>query len=504
MLTPDQVRDAWACGEIGYRLREVQKVIKAEWEQAKKVSQKFFIEGNRRLGKSELILILIIGFLKQQSVPSKGGFYAPVKDGLEDYIRPIIDHVFLDCPAKLRPTLTSKLTLSVPRAGGGRDTVIFRGSNNRQHRVRRGNDLAIAGVDELRDVDEADKLIDSVVFPSLFTKTGFLLIGSTPPDTEDHPAWAIRTEADRGGWLSHHDILDCGRLDPQEFTPEKIALWKKETKDPSAWEREYMARMVKDPTKTAIPEWSKSYVQAVEHDQYFPYYHKYAALDSGVVDKTAVLHGYYDFKKAALIVEDEFVLSGPDVVSSRIAKEIKAREESLGYQPTHDRKSDEYKALAPHEKVYRRVADNNNLVLVNDMNSDHQLDFFPTDKISLDAMINKVREWAKDGRILVHPRCVETAGCLDNGIWDKNREKLAKSKVYGHFDALMALVYLVRNVDTHTNPIPKYFGQTWATHPGVPVNSNEPQTAAYVVARMLQKPTDRDQARNGFVKGNVG
>jgi hypothetical protein len=90
-----------------------------------------------------------------------------------------------------------------------------------------------------------------------------------------------------------------------------------------------------------------------------------------------------------------------------------------------------------------------------------------------------------------------------NGIWDKNRQKLAKSRVFGHFDALMALVYLVRNVDKDTNPIPKYFQKNWLTHAGVPVNANEPQTPAAQLARIFNVKTDRDAAREQFVRGNI-
>ncbi len=349
-----------------------------------------------------------------------------------------------------------------------------------------------------------DNLVDSVVIPSLFTTLGRLLISSTPADTEDHPLFAIKQAAEREGWYFKATIHDAARYDPDDFPPSRIALFKSETKDPVAWEREYEAKWVKDPTKTVIPEWSHAHERDVERDEFFQFYHKYAALDSGVTDKTAGILGYYDFKRAALIIEDEMVLQGEEVRTDRIAEGIKAREVALGYQSLHDRKSDEYKRLMPNEKVYRRVADNDNLILVQDLGALYDLDFFPTRKDDLDAQVNAVREWAKNGRILVAPKCKELVGCLRNGIWDKKREKLAKSKIYGHFDALMALVYLVRNVDTMTNPIPQYYGRNWATHPGVPVDAHRPQSQAEKMARLFNVKTDRDQARQDFVRGANG
>ena len=356
-------------------------------------------------------------------------------------------------------------------------------------------------MDEFRNLDDGDDLLKSVLLPAIFNSQGFIIIASTPPDTEEHYLNELNQEAEKGGYYFHCDINDCARWDPSDFKPSQIEEWRRETNSDIVWTREYLAKFIRDTTKTVIPEWTAS-PPLPERDDFFQFYHKYSSLDSGVTDKTAGISGYYDFKRAALIIEREFVLQGEQVRTDRIAGLIKAQEHDLGYQPTHDRKSDAYKRLAPHERVYRRVADNNNLILVNDLNSTYDLDFMPTSKDELAAMINMVREWARAGRILVAPECPELLGCLGNAVWDKKREKLAKSKVFGHFDALMALVYLVRNVDTQTNPIPKYYGKSFATH-AIPLNAdpNTPQNAADALSRIFNVKSDRDRAREDFVKG---
>ena len=448
------------------------------------------------MGKSTFALLLLVeSCIKNPG--SRAGFYAPIKDGLKDYIKPIIKDAFDDCPDDLMPTLDANLTLTFPNGS----SVIFRGSNNKTHRVRRGGDLHIAVIDEARDIDDLDNLIDSVVFPSLFTASGRLIISSTPADTEDHPLHAIKQEAEKEGWMSHYTILDAHRFDPEDFTQAKIDLWRKETTDNVAWEREYLAMWVKDPTKTVIPEWDDKYIQTIPHDEYFPYYQKYVSMDLGVRDKTAAIFGYYDFKRAKLIIEAEFTMKDAEVLTDNIAAKIKETERALGYQLIHDRNHEKWRSLQIHEKVYRRVADNNNPLLVQDLNSKHGMDFFGTRKDELPAMINLCREYVKDGRIIVDSKCVELIGCLRNGVWDKHKRELARSKVYGHFDALMSLVYLVRNLDTSTNPIPKFFGRTWATHSGVPMNASNPNTGHEVMARIFNVKTERDSARESFVKG---
>jgi hypothetical protein len=48
-------------------------------------------------------------------------------------------------------------------------------------------------------------------------------------------------------------------------------------------------------------------------------------------------------------------------------------------------------------------------------------------------------------------------GSLKYGTWKtvNNTRQFNSSKKYGHFDAIAALVYMVRNIDIHTNPVPR-------------------------------------------------
>jgi hypothetical protein len=96
--------------------------------------------------------------------------------------------------------------------------------------------------------------------------------------------------------------------------------------------------------------------------------------------------------------------------------------------------------------------------MIRDFSSIHNLTFISTDKDVLEAMINEVRIMVQNGRIIIHPRCKMLIGCIKYGVWDKNKKSFARSATYGHFDHLAALVYLVRNLATNTNPIPADHG----------------------------------------------
>ena len=458
-ITAAHVRAAWTLGRLDYQFRNLQKKIKVDFEKSKGHSRKFYVECSRRLGKSTLLLFLCVEDLLKNPA-HKAGFFAPIKEGLRDYIEPIWDKVFLDCPDDLRPTLDSSLTAKFYNGS----TIIFRGSNNQQHNLRRGNDFNICVVDEARDVDDLENLIESVIMPSLFSGGGNLLIASTPADSEDHYLFQLNMRAQKERWKSRYTIFDANKFDPDEFSLSKIQEWERETIDKTAWSREYLAEWVRDPNRATTPEWEGKFeIDEIPRDNYFPVYKKYVAMDLGVTDKTAVIFGYYDFLKAKLFIEDEFFLSGSEVRTDILANKIIAKEEELKYQMNHS-KDFRRSIMSDADVVYRRISDNNNPMLLTDLNALYGLDFFGTRKDELPAMVNMAREWIKNERVFVSKKCQELIGCLRNGQWDKHRKEIAKSKIYGHYDALMALVYLIRNVDEISNPIPQHYGKTFTTH----------------------------------------
>lgn len=194
----------------------------------------------------------------------------------------------------------------------------------------------------------------------------------------------------------------------------------------------------------------------VPRDEYFNFFHKYEFLDTGVRDFTINGFGYYHFNLGKFIVEDEILLKEDRVRTDILADETKQKEKDLGYT-----------------KLYRRIGDNNNLIILNDLSGPkHNLPWMATTKGVLNSnnadedfgMVNQLRLWVNAGRLIVHPRCKYLIGCLENGIWDKNKKAFARSTTYGHFDGLAALCYLVRHVDTQTNPIPQMYGLSQQTH----------------------------------------
>lgn len=190
-----------------------------------------------------------------------------------------------------------------------------------------------------------------------------------------------------------------------------------------------------------IPEWDSVYsCSELPDDQFYEYYDRYVSMDLGVRDKTAILFGTYYYRTAKLVIEDEVIMQGSQMTTLKIAEYVKHKEEKL---------------WGKYPKV-KRYADTSNLMLLQDLGMLHDMYVIPTGKDTLEAMINQTRLWVGAGRINVMRNCSELVSSLPLVKWNPNKHRadIQRSESYGHGDALMALVYMVRNIDTHTNPIP--------------------------------------------------
>jgi len=374
-------------------------------------------------------------------------FFAPVKDGLNDYILPVINQVFEDCPDDLMPVYnTAKFSLTYKNGS----SILFRGSNMKQHRLRRGNDVDLAGIDEGRDVDELESLVESVVMPSLFSSDGRLIITTTPADTMEHQLYGYRQRAELEGWLKKFTIWDAHRLDPEAFPESRIKEFREECLNETFWRREYECEWVRDEDKAIIPGWNSAtmvvpplIIQVQKNTPEFRFYRYFEAVDFGIRDFTVCLVGFYHYKDATLYIEKELVMNGPDMTTTKFGDSLVRLEKDL--------------ALTD-KNVYMRVSDSDpgSLLLANDLVQSHRIAFYPTDKERLHAMANKANILVASGRVKVSSECKFLIGSLTNCQWDDDRLSFRRTALYGHADAVAALIYLVRNL-VESNPIPSGF-----------------------------------------------
>jgi hypothetical protein len=349
-------------------------------------------------------------------------------------IHPIFKEIFKFVSKDYRPKWNSQEGAYILPNGS---MIHIAGVNNGHADDLRGTAADLCVVDEAAFVDDLTYLIDSVLTPQLITTGGQLLMASSSPVSPAHDFTDYIHEAKIDGFYSSFDIYSSG------FPEELVNEFMKEAKGPDSttWKREYLNEIIVDSDYSIIPEADKLKIGIIptEHKQF---YHRYVGMDIGTRDLTVIIFGYYDFKRATLCIEREFIINGPQMTTPKIAESVNAIELDL------------WKDVKP----LKRISDNNNLLLLQDLGYLHDCHFIPTSKDSLEAMVNEMRIWVKDGRLEIDPSCQVLIESLKYGFWNEQRSGWGRSKTLGHFDAIAALMYLVRNIDTHTNPIPIKLG----------------------------------------------
>lgn len=443
------IAQAWKVGRLRYKLNS-RPMWLPEYDkiQAMPAGETFVMECGRRTGKSSLLMLL--GTETCIRAPrSIVGYIAPVREKLAEYVQPIIYGLIEDCPADLKPQWMEKTcTLVFPNGS----KIMFVGSNNKSYVALRGFKLAMVLADEGAFMDDFGFALDQVLRPALFDSQGKFVIGSTPPPTLDHEFIEIADMARAQGLWCHYTVYDAGY--PLDWIErEKKKYLRKVGKGEADWRREFMAERIVDPTRAIIPEWKDEYVRDIPRDEFFQYYQYVVALDLGWSDLTVVLWMYWDFKRALLVVEDELVLKGPTMTTDLLIRSVKDREAILLGDPARQGK-----------KVNTRVADVNNPLILQDMARLHGMAFNFPSKDRLEPMVNELRMLVGKGGLAVSPRCQVLIMTLKNGIWDEAHKEFERAATTGHADAVAALLYGVRAINTLANPIPMNHGVDPRTH----------------------------------------
>lgn len=396
---------------------------------------------SRQFGKTyELVSHAIEFCLKNPRAVVKYG--AAFQTDLVEFVLPAFHTILQDCPESICPQYKKSGSKWVFNNGA---TIHLIGLDKNPDKIR-GAGLSLIIIDEAGFVSKLRYIFDNVIMPAT---THFpdckIIMGSTPPMTPDHDFVEFIEEARIKGTLSKYTIEENPLItedNRNRLIEAAGGRWS------TTCRREYYCEIVIDETLAIVPEWnSTKYVQEVENPEYFEYLHKYTAQDlsGGARDLHAIISGYYDFPNARLVITHEAVLEPHDVTSEKVSKSVLSTE----------------KEAFPECTPYKRISDNNNLPFLRDMTNMHGCHFTPVTKLpDKHAMVSRLRLFVQSGRLIIHPRCKYLIGSLETGIWKDNRKEFARSKTYGHYDFIDALIYLILSLNDHTNPIPADFGMT--------------------------------------------
>ncbi len=436
------VKILWSKGLLKWKLTDLQKKIYDQFYDDSDDITTMLIA--RQTGKSYLLSILAVETcLKKPDAVVK--FVTPKLKMVKNILNKNMKTILKDCPAEFMPEW--KEGEKVWRFPNGSE-IQAAGSDNQNYDNIRGGTCDLWIVDEAGFCNDLDEVVYSVLIPTTTMTGGSGILSSTPdPKNPDHAFIKDFVEpAETNGRLFKYTIDDNTRLTTEEVN-KIVSRYPTGRKHPR-FRAEYLCEIVRDYDSLVIPEFDgEAQAEIVRDEIMMPrFYDYYLSMDIGGKDFTVVLLAYFDFINNQVVVLDEVVLREKQNTKS-IAKNVKEKmEEHFG-----------------EKQPYLMFADNNNIILLNDLQMEHKLNFIPTRKDNKEAAINNVRLKVLNRDVLIHSRCKTLISHMKNATWTKKGNingyrEFARSADDGHYDAVDALIYLMRNIVYSKNPYPSDYG----------------------------------------------
>lgn len=440
------IDELWRRGVLVHRCHSVQREMYELFYRSADNSTLVWLLA-RQSGKSFLLAILAL----EQALRHKNSIIKVLTDTkihMETIFIPIMNDLLQECPQDVKPTYNKK-TYSYYFANGSQ--IQLAGCDNGNYERLRGQKAALCLVDEAGFCDNISEVITSVLIPTTTHTGGNIVLASTPPVDYDHEFIGFIEEAEMKGLLTKKTIYDNPLLSKEQV--ERLAESMGGVHS-ERFRREYLCELIKDANRSVVPEATKELMtEIVKEWPRPPFFDSYVSMDLGFDDLTVVLFGYYDFRAAKVIIEDELVMQGKekDFSIKNLTINIEKKEHDLWYNPLTNE-------LKP---PYLRVSDINKIV-TNEIskNSDYRVIFQLAQKDDNEAAINNVRAMLGSKKIIIHPRCKTLIRHLENAKYKSksNKKELARSPDDGHYDAFDALKYFLRHVILTKNPYPASHG----------------------------------------------
>lgn len=465
LLLDEQQKQILADMEAKWAPRPVPPgVVLTEVERLKYMPQNdYFLLCHRGFGKSFAFVVYCVEQALQRP-NSRIHYVAPLKKDAADIVNDTMNlFVLKDCPVEMKPKFDHEDRAYEFKNGS---LVRFKGVNNEKADDLRGPGSHLFVLDECAQMDRLKYIIESIAGPMTERWGGKVLMATTPPETPAHDSLGVYEDcAGRGvavkqtlltskrkTWEQKARILkNCKELD--EHIP--LILAGKMRPKKTVTMREYWCEFVTDAAKAVVPEMLEAEERIVVPEYQRPrYFDAYVAMDPGVLDRTAILFGYWDFERGVLVIEADALLPRAGTVD--IADAIHATEHRLWGKPGE--------RVGSHrgDQPYRRVSDVD-LRLIMDLREQHGIAFQQARKDDSLAAVNLMRSMVGQGQIEIHASCTHLIRQLKTAIWNNKATDFARDED-GHADLLAALKYLCRSLDRTRNPFPAGYRearQTW-------------------------------------------
>lgn len=313
------------------------------------------------------------------------------------------------------------------------------GGMNENSSSQRGKTVYRIYIEEVVDIhpDHYLESLESDLGPALTRskcKAGQLIFLTTLPKIPDHPFIThTYTKALLENAVASFDVYENVSMTEEQFA---AAVKRCGGEDSIAFRREYRNELVRDDSVVVVPPYNQE-----RHVKPFlnPLHANWIiAMDGGGVrDKSVGFLMTYDYLRNKILVRKEFVYK-PNTPTSEIVDQVREWQEDEEYQPK------------------KFVADVPGQTQV-DMSLEHELEVITPIKTDWQAGINLLNVKFSQDEIEIHPDCTFLQLSLRSGTLNKAKTDFERTEALGHCDALAALIYGIRALDT-SNPYPDSYG----------------------------------------------
>jgi len=449
-LSKQNVKDLlWRRGELEFKLHKLQKEMLDIMRAAPAHSTLVFL-CSRQTGKTWMLgTLALMQCIKHPNSVVK--ILTDTKLHMRSVLEPKMREILEDCPDDVKPIYNASQHMYKFENGS---EIHLAGSDAQNFEKLRGAKCHLALIDEAGFVDNLEKIVKSVLIPTTTHTGGKVILVSTPPTDPDHEFIKFIEEAEINNCFYKKNIYDVPIISPAQ---RQNIIKQMGGEKSEQFRREYLCEIIRSETSTVLPEVDELLLdKIVQVWTKPPYYDSYVSMDLGFRDLTVILFGYYDFRYSKIVIESEIVLKGHEVQIEKLARLIMDKEAELWKHPY----------TFELQKPYRRVSDINHIVTSEiSRKSNGYLTFSIPKKDDKLAAINQTRTLLSQEQIVIHPSCTTLIRHLKNCRWkDKNKDIFARSPDDGHYDAVDALIYLIRSITYTRNPYPLGYINTENMH----------------------------------------
>lgn len=436
------IRTAWATGNLRYKLDSLQRRCYDKIEECTGAS--FYFNKGRRVGGSYLLAVRAV----EQCIRKPNAqvrYAAPTAKALRKILVPNLRKVLVDCPPGMRPKWS---TLEQEYKFPNGSTLAIAGCDAQRYEDLRGTEADEIYMDEVGFIEDLDYILNDVLLPQVQDTGGRVILVSTPPRSTSHQAVGLAMDHMKTG-----QYFTCTAWEnPRKTKEQHEAFFKRLARGmpldsfyrTSMFRREYLAEFIVDENLAVIPEWTRERAELSTYELPTPTaFDAYAGIDIGFRDGCAYVLGYWDFPGARLVVTDELLQFGQSGKTIGEARKVGLLD---SFQEGAVKIEKERLGL----KTPLRVCDND-LVVIDLLNA-RKFYCRPAVKQDKELRVNALRELVRDGKLVLHPRCIRLSAQLMGTIWNQNRTSFERNDD-GHGDLLDALIYLNYTVARNKDPL---------------------------------------------------